>query len=621
MSTDSTTNVSPPASVAPVVTGRSGLETDLRALFADKQPSRVMLNRLLQVAQKHTQARFVGLFQQDAAGQLQKLTSYGNLAEFAEQFAPQQFLDVCRAAGTRRDVISKCLSETARCFAVAVPVMAPGQQVSILSALVGPGQSGVPAQIKAIEMIAGAMSQWRLTDQLDRLDWEARTSAAVVELISHIEAAESLRAAEYFTVNQLQQLLGAEQVVLGLRRRGSAGIEIHAVSGVAEFDKNSETMGSVQAALDESLVRDKLTAWPPLAANERYATLAHRKLIDNGGHEAAVSAPLTTVNEKPVGALLLVGRREVLHMHRRMAAIDAMRPHIATALAARQAAEPGPLRRAVAAVFGDGATVNRRTMVLSALVASCLLPLVPWRYRVKTDCLVEPVARRFVVAPYDGLLQSSLVRPGSMVSAGDVLARMDDRELRWELSRLAADRGRAVKKRDVAMAAHDTSESQLAELEREGLDVKIKLLKHREQDLEITTPLTGMVLKGDLEDAEGAPVQAGQALFEVAPLDPVKLELAVVEEDLPMVQPGMRVTAMLDGYRGEKVTGEVIKIHPRSEIRDQQNVFIAEVELPNPDSQLRPGMSGVARVQSKFKPLGWIWFHKAVHRTRVFLGV
>ena len=137
----------------------------------------------------------------------------------------------------------------------------------------------------------------------------------------------------------------------------------------------------------------------------------------------------------------------------------------------------------------------------------------------------------------------------------------------------------------------------------------------------ITADLAGVVLKGDLDDAVGAPVKVGQTLFEIAPLSPIKLELAIPETDLPSVEIGMVVHAQLDGYRGEAISGKVSKIHPRAEIRDSKNVFIAEVEFENPDDALRPGMSGVARVKSAIRPLGWIWFHKAWHRVRTFTGV
>jgi multidrug efflux pump subunit AcrA (membrane-fusion protein) len=124
-----------------------------------------------------------------------------------------------------------------------------------------------------------------------------------------------------------------------------------------------------------------------------------------------------------------------------------------------------------------------------------------------------------------------------------------------------------------------------------------------------------------LKDAEGAPVKVGQTLFEIAPLHAVKLELAVAEDDLPFVRVGRAVTARLDGYRGGTLRGTISKIHPRSEIRESQNVFVAEVELDNPDKALLPGMSGRARIAAGLRPLAWIWFHKTWHRGRTFLGV
>ena len=235
--------------------------------------------------------------------------------------------------------------------------------------------------------------------------------------------------------------------------------------------------------------------------------------------------------------------------------------------------------------------------------------------------MVEPVVRRFSVAPYDGKLKSSSVRPGDIVTAGQLLANMDDRELQLELIDTMAERAHESMKRDQAMDAHETSEAKLAELEMERLESKYKLLRNRETQLEITTPIDGVVLKGDLDDAVGAPVKVGQTLFEIAPLNPIKLELAIAEVDLPSVEPGMTIKARLDGYQGETICGEVKKIHPRSEIRDTKNVFVAEVEFENPENALRPGMSGVARVKSRIRPLGWIWFHKAWHRVRTFVGV
>jgi multidrug efflux pump subunit AcrA (membrane-fusion protein) len=174
--------------------------------------------------------------------------------------------------------------------------------------------------------------------------------------------------------------------------------------------------------------------------------------------------------------------------------------------------------------------------------------------------------------------------------------------------------------RDQAMDARDNGARKLAELEMERLDLKIRLLRNREQQLVIASPMDGVVLRGDLEDAEGAPVESGQTLFEIAPLDPINLELSILEEDLHSVELGMPVKARLDGYRGRPVTGTITRITPRSEIRDSENVFVAEVEISNTDGALRPGMNGRARITSRIRPLGWIWFHKAWYALRNFVG-
>jgi biotin carboxyl carrier protein len=624
MSTLGTPTNTPTLAVVGGQAGRNNvdqIESDLQRIFGQSQKPRVILDQLIQSAVRHTQSEFVALYQPDSTGKMRTVASHGNLDTFQELFSAEAFHAVCQAAATRKDVITKCLSESARRFAIAAPVMAPGQPASVFTALVTPGEHGVAPRIAAIDMIAGALSQWRLTDALDRLEWEARASAAATELVSRIETSESFPAALFLTVNELQKFFACEQVILGQKRLDGAGVDVKVVSGVAEFDKNAESMELVRAAMDETLVRAEMTTWPPLSAKERHATLAHRKLIETTKHEAVVSVPLTTIEDQTLGTLMFLGRRDGMHNARRLGAIEAMRPHLATAIATRKAAEPSKLRKAWRMVFGNETTVTNKALVAAVAIPLCIIPMIPVPHRIKSDCIVEPVVRRFTVAPYDGLLKNSLVKPGDIVQEGQVLARMDDRELRWEMSRLAADRARALKKVDVAMASHDTSEQQLAEFERQAFDVKIKLLKYREENLEITAPLDGLILKGDLEDAQGAPVQAGQALFEVAPLDPIKLELAIPEEDLPTVSEGMTVTAQLDGYRGDKVSGEVSTIHPRAEIRDGQNVFIAEVQLENPDGELLPGMSGLARVRSNLRPLGWIWFHKAWHRVRVFFGV
>ena len=67
-------------------------------------------------------------------------------------------------------------------------------------------------------------------------------------------------------------------------------------------------------------------------------------------------------------------------------------------------------------------------------------------------------------------------------------------------------------------------------------------------------------------------------------------------------------------------TGELLSIHPRSEIKDDQNVFIAEVRMQNLDDTLRPGMNGQARITTARHALIWNLFHKPVESVLTWLG-
>ncbi len=109
---------------------------------------------------------------------------------------------------------------------------------------------------------------------------------------------------------------------------------------------------------------------------------------------------------------------------------------------------------------------------------------------------------------------------------------------------------------------------------------------------------------------EGSPVGRGQTLFEVSPLKAMIVELAVREDHISFVDRGMEVTVRFDAYPNTTWNGKIEKINPKSMIRDNRNVFIAELEFNNPDGRLRPGMQGKAKIDAATKPLGWILFRK-----------
>jgi multidrug efflux pump subunit AcrA (membrane-fusion protein) len=129
-----------------------------------------------------------------------------------------------------------------------------------------------------------------------------------------------------------------------------------------------------------------------------------------------------------------------------------------------------------------------------------------------------------------------------------------------------------------------------------------------------------VVISGDLRKAEGAPLSTGQTLFEIAPLEEMVLEIGIPEEDISHVQVGQTVQATLNALADRTWTGTIERIHPRSELVDQDYVFVAEVKFSNEHGLLRPGMKGRAKVITAPQMLGWNLFHKAWDQGRLWLG-
>jgi RND family efflux transporter MFP subunit len=365
-------------------------------------------------------------------------------------------------------------------------------------------------------------------------------------------------------------------------------------------------MAAVQDALDEALTHESETAWPqPTGSDQPHGALAHQKLVGLLGAESVASIPLRDGDNHIVGAVLFVDEPPA-------SAFPLIKRHgmaLATCLAALECRQLGFVARGIQQLL-DKVASRRGRLICLAVACLALLMIVPWPYQIHCDCRLQPVVRRFVVAPYDGTLATSQAAPGDIVEAGDVLAHMDGREIRWEIASLTADFARAEKERDAAMATHRTGASQLAELEMDRLEVQINQLEHRLENLAIRSPIDGVIVAGDLEKAQGAPLTIGQTLFEVAPLDRMSIELNVPEEDVASVGPAMEVVVNLDAFPDDPLKGNVDRIHPQAEVRDKESVFVAEFEMGNPDQRLRPGMNGWAKITGEGRSLGWILFHK-----------
>lgn len=460
----------------------------------------------------------------------------------------------------------------------------------------------------------------------------ARDSDATIDLMERALAAATTRQAGQALCEALREHLGCERVLIGLRASPVAGCRLAAISQVARFDRRGESIRRMEAAMNEALLRGGSAVWPPRVDDDRHALLAHKALAESEHVAAILSVPLQAGNSPAVGVVTLtfsaatatssasgppVGdtansvpqSKAEPQLSAAAGLLAVAGPSLAIVLDTVRQREGGRLARSWRQLQNALAGWRSAAFAGVALVCSGALSW-PLPYRVACECRVEPAVRRFVVAPHDGVLERVFAKPGEIVEEGQLLARLEDRALRLERPALEAELHQAAKKRDVALAKNDSSARQIAELEIRQFASKLRLLDDRAEHLELPSPVKGVVASGDLERAEGATLEEGQSLFEIVLLDRMIVEIAVPDGEIAHIRAGQTVDVRLDAYPGRAWSASLERVQPRAEIRDEQNVFIAEIELDNTDERLRPGMKGRAKVATDRRPLGWILFHK-----------
>lgn len=391
-----------------------------------------------------------------------------------------------------------------------------------------------------------------------------------------------------------------QQIVLGIKPAARDQCRIVHYAGFDSFNERSEQVSVLRELLDETVIASTEEG----IQSDLLQTQASEKLRRDSGMVVTQRQLLRNAANEITGVLLGLSPNGTKTSPM---PLDAVRP-LGNMLQLIQANEPKLISR----LLGKASTRWYKQPILwcsAGLLAAMMFIPVP--LKVKTNCVVQPQQRRFVSVPYDGRLEEALVEPGEIVQKGKMLAKMDGQDIQWQISGLRADLKSAQKKRDASLAERETSSAQIAALEAERLRIEIEELQQRLSNLEIRSPVDGVIISGDPQRLEGSRFAMGDTLLEVAPLSKMVVELEIPDEDISHVRAGQSVRYRLSSAPLQTFEGRIRSLYPRSEMRENENVFVALVDLDNEQDAIRPGMRGRARVTADRHLLGWNLFHKA----------
>jgi multidrug resistance efflux pump len=409
---------------------------------------------------------------------------------------------------------------------------------------------------------------------------------------------------------ELCELLQCSRASLGMLHEGR--LELAASSHPAELLDSQPAAAALRDAMHEALDQCRAVAWPQ-AGDADWIVLAQRQLAGAG---AACSVPLVHANEL-VGALTLERAGRPFTAAELVLLDDISRLAGPLLELKRRLAMPW-WRRSAQAVRARLAAPSRKMTAagVAVLVLIALLAFpVPWR--VSAPARLEGSVQRAVVAATDGFLQQANVRPGDRVTSGQVLAEMASQDLELERRRRESELRQHESAYRTAQARADRAQMVTLQSKAAESQAMLSLVEAQLQRARIEAPFDGIVIKGDLSQNLGAPVQRGEVLMVLAPNDSFRLILEIDESDIGAIKPGQRGELALAAQPDRTLSFLTRRIVPVATTAEGRNYFEVEAALQQSLPQLRPGLSGVAKVETGSQPLGWLLTHRAADWLRL----
>jgi HlyD family secretion protein len=224
-----------------------------------------------------------------------------------------------------------------------------------------------------------------------------------------------------------------------------------------------------------------------------------------------------------------------------------------------------------------------------------------------------------VVPKTGGRLTAVNVKLGDRVRRGQVVARIEDREIveqvrqaeashkvaeatirqreaDLELAKTNVERSRNLFGRQLlpkqtlddsearysaAVAQLDLAHAQMAQSAARLQELQINLA-----NTNVTSPVDGFVAKRNADPGAWVSQQAGVA--SVVDISSLRLVANVTEKDLRMVSPGDPAVVEVDAFPGEKFNGKIARVSPI--LDPATRTAPMEIEIPNAQYRLKPGM-------------------------------
>ncbi len=467
-------------------------------------------------------------------------------------------------------------------------------------------------EVRAEKTVTGVQTACDQEEILDLLD-----------LISMVMREEHFGSAALALVNGVALHTGG-LAALGWLKEGY--VKTQAISHLDRFEHKTEIVQALESAMEEALDQESTLFYPEDAQEPRLILLAHERFCRAMGFSGAVTIPLRRLTKKHEAVLLLslAGDGPGPSWFTQLTVVlQLLLPWLSDLrdrdrwVGARLASWCA--QKAAYLVGPDH--VGRKVLALSASLILLYGLVGTWSHRIDATAELVTDSTRLISAPFDGYLDEVVVTAGDDVKKGDFLASLDTQELYLQESEIRADMRRIQAEADRGRARGELAEVEIAGARLAQSRARLKKVIFFIEQAKIKAPFDAVVVEGERNELQGAPVNKGQALFRLARVEGLYIQLFVGERDIRYVDPAGRGELALLSRPDRKIPFVLDTIVPVARVRgDEGNRFLIKAALEqDPESWWRPGMGGVARIDAGDRKIAWILTRKLIDTLRIKL--
>jgi hypothetical protein len=457
----------------------------------------------------------------------------------------------------------------------------------------------------------------------DPSETERQRLKLALDLVSTLLELPGLKESTTAFTTELASRLGCDRVTLGMLE--GRRVRIAAVSHSPQFEKRANLVRAIERAMEEAVDQEEKVVHPAEREGRPVVSQAHEALLQESQAGSAATFPLEHGGHV-IGALTFeraAGQRFDAPALEICAAVASVAGPIIELKRGNETSLHQHAGRTAKNLWQKLAGPGYPGWKLGALGVGALaafLALASGEYRVSADSTLEGVVQRAISAPISGYVTEAPLRAGDTVRQGQVIARLDDRDLRLERIKLESQREQFVKQLREAMGKRERAQIAIVSAQIAQAEAQLALVNEQLTRTALAAPFDGVIVSGDLSQRLGSPVERGQVLFEVAPLEDYRVVLRVDERDISHVAEGQSGELTVTSMPGERFAFAVRSITPVNVAREGRNFYRVEAVLgQEARARLRPGMEGVGKIGIGERKLVWLWTHGLTDWVRLWV--